>query len=215
VNTPRLAAWFACAAACICGTAGCTSTAKTPPRLPPAPTTGAGQDSAPAGADASDFTAAWPGIMIRLLSSDASDRRALTAPEHGLYYLDNPGAFLVLGHEPRLTSELHRRMPLRGCRLRAAEALPTFDCETDRWSARGCLHVPNASLPLVKLYTDQLRYVEDREPGPDDQARLQELREVERLITDAVFFRGVYYYFGVVDGAWRLLAVNLESPCSA
>lgn len=215
MNTPRLAAWFSCAATCICCAAACTSTAKVPPRLPPSPAPDAGQSSAPAEPDTSDFTAIWPGIMGRLLSSDASDRRALTDPEHGLYYLDNPGAFLVLGHARRLTPELHGRMPLRGCRLRAAEALPTFDCETDRWSARGCLHVPGARLPLVKLYTDQLQYTEDREPGPEDQPKLKQLRELESRITDAVFFRGVIYYFGVIDGAWRLLAVNLESPCSA
>ncbi len=202
-------------ATCAFAAAGCTSTAKTPPRLPPAPTTGAGHGSAPADPDTTDFTAAWPMLMGRFLSSEEADHRALTDPVHGLYLLDNPGAFLVLGHEPRLTSELHRRMPLRGCRLRAAEALPTYDCETDRWSAGGCLHVPGARPPLVKLYLDQLLYIEDREPGPEDQPKLKLLRESESRISDAVFFRGVFYYFGIVDGAWRLLAVNLESPCSA
>lgn len=194
--------------------AACTSNTQAPPRLPPAPA-GDRSGTTPVDPDTSDFTAFWPSLMARLLSADEADLRALTDPVYGLYYLDNPGASLVLGHEPRLTSELHRRLPLRGCRLRAAEALPSYDCETDRWSAGGCLHVPGARLPLVKLFREQLRYVEDREPGPEDQPRLRQLRELERRITDAVFYRGVFYYFGMVDGAWRLIAVNVESPCSA
>lgn len=205
---------LACAAVCAAVLGACASDTQAPPRLPPAPA-GDRQGPPPTTPDTSDFTASWPTLMARLLSADEADRRALTDPVYGLYYLDNPGAFLVLGHEPRLTSGLHRRMPLRGCRLRAAEALPTYDCETDRWSAGGCLHVPIARLPLVKHFTDQLQYVEDREPGPEDQPKFKQLREVEDAITDAVFFRGVFYYFGIIDGAWRLLAVNLESPCSA
>jgi len=55
----------------------------------------------------------------------------------------------------------------------------------------------------------------DREPGPEDQAWIEQLRKMDTLITDAVFFRGVFYCFGIIDGAWRLIAVNLESPCSA
>jgi len=29
------------------------------------------------------------------------------------------------------------------------------------------------------------------------------------------FYKGVTFFFGFVDGAWRLLAVNVVTPCSA
>jgi hypothetical protein len=46
-------------------------------------------------------------------------------------------------------------------------------------------------------------------------AHLGELGRIERLITHAVFFSGRTYFFGRVDGTWRLIAVDAVTPCSA
>lgn len=160
---------------------------------------------------ASDFNSAWSKIQKQLASDSWMSR--LVDPSNGLYVLDNPGAFTILRNVAR--ADDIPRVTLEGCAVRDASTLPTFSCESDSWSDTGCLHVPAPTMSLAEVARSQIKFVEGREPTADDEQQLERVRQVEKLITDAVFFEGTVLYFGRVGEVWRLIAVDVVTPCSA
>ena len=181
-----------------------------PPTLPPtSPSSGTPAPEIPA------FDAAWPELESRLKSADTATREALVDPAIGLYVFDNPGAYMILGKVTNLAAAPRGIPDLKGCVVKRAERLPTYSCETDQWSAQGCLHVAKPPVPMVQVVKTQIVYVEDRAMTDEDRQHFAELERIERLITDAVFYKGIVYFFGPVDGTWRLIALDVVSPCSA
>jgi len=182
----------------------------TAPTLPPP----AKSSGAPA-PDVTDFRTVWPELKNKLTSADAALRDEPIDPAIGLYLFDNPGAFEIVR---KLTgfSDVPGGVPvLTGCVLRDSRKVPTFSCDTEKWSEEGCLHVENPALRLAKVAENMIKFVEDRALTDEDKKHLGELERIERLITHAVFFNDRTYYFGFIDGTWRLIALDAVTPCSA
>lgn len=57
--------------------------------------------------------------------------------------------------------------------------------------------------------------IEDRAITDEDKKHFDELTRIERLVSHAVFFNDRTYFFGFVDGTWRLIALDAVTPCSA
>jgi hypothetical protein len=175
------------------------------------------------------FRDAWP--AIRSLLSDGDLRRidqALVDPTLGVYVLDNPGVLVVPtrferlsdafnqpGVEPDLSNAYKSRdfPQIKDCRLRDGP-LPTFSCSTEKWSSEGCVHARGASPRIRRLAEEYVRAGEGREFTAADRAQFGAAGLVDRVCTDAVW-DGDTYYFGRVAGRWRLLAIDIVTPCSA
>ncbi len=187
----------------------CEKKSTTPTLPPPARSSGT---PAP---DVTDFRTVWPELKDKLTSANAARRDELVDPAIGLYLFDNPGAFEIVRKIAGM-SEVPGGVPvLTGCVLRDTRKLPTFSCDTEKWSEEGCLLVEKPAVSLAKVAENQIRFAEDRALTDEDQEHLAELGRIERLITHAVFFNSRTYYFGFIDGTWRLIALDAVTPCSA
>ncbi len=188
----------------------CGSKKDDAPTLPTAPAGTVGIPVEPGTADV--FSEAWPDLMA-ILSGE--ERDSLIDPKIGLWVIDNPGAYIVLRKVTKLNELEYHDLTVIGCEPRTAEKLPTFSCDTETWSDTGCLHVSDPKVPLARIHRDTILYAEARELNGQDQEDLELLLEVEKFVTYAVFYKDITYFFGVVRGAWRLIAVNIVTPCSA
>ncbi len=182
----------------------------TAPTLPP-PTRSSGTPAP----DVTDFRTVWPELKDRLTSANAARRDELVDPAIGLYLFDNPGVAEIVRKISALSDVPGGLPSFAGCALRDARKLPTFSCDTETWSEEGCLLVEKPALRLAKTAENQIRFMEDREPTDEDKEHFIELGRIERIVTHAVFFNDRTYYFGFVDGTWRLIAVDAVTPCSA
>jgi hypothetical protein len=189
----------------------CSSREHHHPTLPPT-TEGPAAERLP---QSGEFTEMWPGLMSRLISEKLVDREALVDPQIGLYLFDNPGASIIVRKLSGMAEAPENLPSLKGCVLSEAEKVPTYDCNLDRWSAEGCLHVSRPAVALVKTHEFQIIHMESRALTAEDRRRLEALGQLEAQITDAVFHDGTVYYFGRIDGVWRLIAIDAVVPCSA
>ncbi|MBU1070775.1 hypothetical protein KJ975_14525 [Myxococcota bacterium] len=196
--------------ATISGVFGACEKKSTTPTLPPA-----AKSSGTPAPDVTDFRTVWPELKNKLTSANAALRDELVDPAIGLYLFDNPGVAEIVRKLKGL-SEVPGGLPsFAGCELRDARKLPTFSCDTEKWSEEGCLLVEKPALRLAKTAENQIKFMEDRELTDEDKKHLGELGRIERLVTYAIFFNERSYFFGFVDGTWRLIAVDAVTPCSA
>jgi len=176
----------------------------------------------PAACDDSErsFKEAWRRLR-RQLETGAEGLAPLLDAHHGMFVVDNPGAYTVPMHfgsydaaaeaVPRLRPEHYRFT----CAELVTGSRPTFSCEEERWSQDGCLHTVEPEFSVARWYELGLEY-DFLEASVVDE----ELPRARR--TDALIRHGVYstaeaigFYFGQLDCEWRLLAIDTVTPCSA
>ncbi len=157
-------------------------------------------------------------IRAELMSGEPQRMDALVDPHLGLVVLDMPGAIVTvttLASFSALAARSDYSPRLDRCDLRE-DVLPEFSCETNSYSVEGCILTPNRPPPLVATYQNCMRFAPEL-CAPSDHRGMQRLRQVESLITATVTdtTSNTQWYFGMVQGRWRLLALDVIEPCSA
>lgn len=162
----------------------------------------------------SEFAAAWPAIHAALRQGRGS---GLIEPSLGLVVLDNPGAFIVVTRVAVFPQAGRRSSDadMGACLLREAP-LPEFDCSSESWTEEGCVLTRPHRPRVADLYDAYVRYALPPEATPSP-AEAVAIRRVESLISVTVTdtARPTRWHFGFVRGRWRLLVMDLVTPCSA
>ena len=210
--------------------AGCAAATPSPaPAAPPAavavpaPAEGEPTPAAPPRAaceGSEDFEAVWPRLRAHL-EAGIEGVTPLIDPERGVFVIDNPGAFTIPMHVtslmdavervPKLTAEHYRWV----CPEVHSDKTPHFSCETDQWSARGCVMTPNPEFSVARWYELAIQY--ELLPPAEARAGLEQARKADLAIEMGVYATDatIGFYFGRVGCAWRVLAVDAVTPCSA
>ncbi len=153
------------------------------------------------------------------------DRQALStfsAPS-GVLLLDNPGAFRRMQTLPSVESLLDLPGEFDGARIKALslsekpeeKPVPEVRCEDDPSVKEGLFLAEAGGDFLLKQLEAELEY----ELSTKEEVDLK--RPVAEAAASAIRFvvadtkHSVKFYFGTVDGAIRLLAVDAVIPCSA
>jgi hypothetical protein len=165
-----------------------------------------------------DFLRAWPQIAQRLRTGRPEVIDELVEPNTGLYVFDNPGATVVVTHYPSYSSAFVGReyAPVhRDCDLRPG-VLPEYSCETESYSAEGCIHT-HAPPPALTTTTEWALRNTTELSEAEVQKALAPVRDAQALITDSVSDTrtDTRWYFGSLRGRWWLVAVDIVTPCSA
>lgn len=165
------------------------------------------------------FKEAWPTLHQILATGDPQlIDSALIDGTIGLHVLDNPGAIVIHTHHSNFSAAFpkdeSRPAPVFGdCTLRKG-AYPQFSCNDQTWSPPGCIHTTSHALALVATEQSMVSYQAERPPTKEDRKAWDALRAVESLATDVVT-QEVRWFFGRVGGSWKLIAVDVVTPCSA
>jgi len=162
----------------------------------------------------------WPRLRAHL-EAGIEGLAPLIDPERGVFVLDNPGAFVVPIHVSSLTEAAERVPKLRpehyrwACPELQTDRTPRYSCETEQWSTRGCVLTSNPDLGIEGWY--DLAWAYEVIPPGEATANLEPAREADRAIQVGVYATDATlgFYFGRVGCAWRLLAINAVTPCSA
>jgi hypothetical protein len=173
--------------------------------------------SRPATCDGS-FDEAWPRLAQQL---EVGELQALLSPQHGLFVVDNPGAFVVPMHFSDFAAAREQVIGLRpehlhfACRSLREAHEPRFSCEEERWSVEGCIHSVDPPFSMERWYRIAIEY--GVVPARDGSDMLQRAAQADDLIEHGVYSTDdtLGLYFGLVDCTWRLLAVDIVTPCSA
>ena len=165
-----------------------------------------------------DFLRAWPQIQQRLRTGRPEVIDELVEPNTGLYVFDNPGATVEVTNHPSYTSAFAGRgysPEFRECDLRPG-VLPEYSCETESYSAEGCVHTHAPPPTLVTTAEWTLRNTTELSEA-EVQKELAPVRDAQALITDSVSDTrtGTRWYFGSLRGRWWLVVVDIVTPCSA
>jgi hypothetical protein len=162
----------------------------------------------------------WPQLNAHL-EAGLEGLASLVDPERGVFVLDNPGAFVVPMHMrsladvgkrvPRFTPEHYRW----SCPELHTDRTPHFSCETEQWSTRGCVMTENPEFSVARWYELAIQY--ELLPSGEAAAGLEQARQADRAIEIGVYATdaGLGFYFGRVGCAWRILAIDAVTPCSA
>lgn len=174
-------------------------------------------EARPFGPFADEFVAA-------LLAKEDLDR--YVAPELGVFLLTNPGAFHVVTHFDsfaQLSSDPDPNALQRiGDACKAArwttsdDRVPEYSCDTERYDiAAPCVRGTIQSAELSKLIALNVQY--ELIPADEGARRIPAAKRSEALTTHYLFMQpyDLGFYFGLVDGSWRLLWIDAIVPCSA
>lgn len=160
----------------------------------------------------------------------AFDNKDLTSiekyidPKSGFFVIDNPGAFIIVEYFTSfnqiamLDSEYgigylnHMRT---GCRQFVDGSVPVYSCDEERWNTTGCFTGKSNSPGLSRLFLNLLQFELLDQFGYDNQ--ITRAREIDSQITHFIYSTdaSVGFYFGKIDGNWRLLCIDKVVPCSA
>lgn len=171
----------------------------------------------PFGAFADEFVAA-------LLAKEDLDR--YVAPELGVFLLTNPGAFHVvthfdsysqLGSDPDPNALQRVGDACKAARWTTSDnRVPHYSCDTERYDIEApCVRGTIQSDELSKLIALNVQY--ELIPADEGERRIPAAKRSEGLTTHYLFMQpyDLGFYFGLVDGAWRLLWIDAIVPCSA
>ncbi len=189
----------------------------------PVPTSQSAPPAPPAAAPACEdeaFASVWPRLRAHL-EAGVEGLVPLIDPDHGVFVIDNPGAFVVPMHF-RSMAEAGERVPkltpehyaIR-CPEPRTDATPRFSCETEEWSTSGCVLTPDPGFSVARWYDLALKY--EVLPAAEANAGLERARRTDAAISNGVYVTeaAIGFYFGRVGCTWRLLAIDTVTPCSA
>lgn len=166
---------------------------------------------------ADEFTAA-------LLSKQDLDR--YVAPELGVFLLTNPGAFHVVSHFDSFAELRSEATPYflerlgSDCRdaawFTSDDHVPTYSCDTEQYDIQApCVRGTIRSAALSKLISLNVQY--ELIPADEGERRIPAAKRSEVLATHYLFMQPytLGFYFGQVEGSWKLLWIDSIEPCSA
>ncbi|MEZ4372763.1 MAG: hypothetical protein R3B07_18205 [Polyangiaceae bacterium] len=188
------------------------------PQQPPGPEEPAAQAQPnPFPKFADEFTSA-------LLNKQDLDR--YIAPELGVFLLTNPGAFHVVTHFDSFAELRSEATPYLLERLGSEckdaawftsdDHVPTYSCDTEQYDIQApCVRGTIRSAALSKLISLNVQY--ELIPADEGERRIPAAKRSEALATHYLFMQPytLGFYFGQVDGSWKLLWIDSIEPCSA
>lgn len=160
----------------------------------------------------------------------AFDNKDLTTIEKfidfntGFFVLDNPGAFsfpeyftsynqiVMLDSESGIGYLNHMKT---NCGDIRKGSLPVYSCDDERWDNEGCFYGEGNSPGLSRMYMSLLQFELIDQVSFDNQ--ITHAREIDNRITHFIYStdESVGFYFGKVNGKWRLLCIDKIVACSA
>lgn len=146
--------------------------------------------------------------------------------EFGFFVLDNPGAFVIAEHFKsfddimKLDGEYNIGY-LKVCKVDCKftkGTIPVYNCgneEMEGWNKNGCYYDDKQSLSITGVFKKMLEF---NLGDPLVIGKDMELAEKsENYVTQLAYSTegSIGFYFGVIDGDWRLICIDKITPCSA
>ncbi|GEM_PF-1765909 len=180
-----------------------------------------------------DFLKFFEKFKTDFNSKNISSLNEYIDPEHGIFVLDNPGAFIncyyFSSFDPVLNSsketDLYRIKNLKINCEPAEGSLPQYNCESDKegWDKDGCYF---NNTPEKNFNSRVYGYADDNgnygfEGDGNENGVYKIIREKSERSSDK--FKYSFYttdsnmglYFGESDGKFFLLMIDLVTPCDA
>ena len=168
----------------------------------------------------SKFNKAFQEFQSAVYNEDAEGLNQFIDQDRGLYMIENPGAM------PRMTlvkdirnfqREFQQRSfftikeQLKSCQLKEEE-LPTFNCEgatagNTGYSKEGCFAADAEEFRQNEIY----KYASL--PEQEIKNIVASLPIVQKTVVQTS--SSYRFHFGFINGAWKVLFIDLRIPCSA
>lgn len=161
------------------------------------------------------FFANFEAIIQR---QDAAAFNKLIDPQRGLYTIETTGTMPNFYHIKDIAQ--HRlsnfnkpffsiRETFKNCNLKEVKVFPRVNCEddTDAYTQKGCFVTDGSEFQQARLH--QFASL----PEAQNQAIDKTLPLVSKSVLHTA--SGYKFYFGQVNGQWKVLFINLMTPCSA
>ncbi|WP_066831754.1 hypothetical protein [Rufibacter ruber] len=166
-----------------------------------------------------NFTAFFQNFEAIIKKQDAAAFNQLIDPEHGLYLIDTPGALPQFTHVTDISTfkraDIEQRPfftireTFRNCRLEEVKTLPKVTCEGDAapYEKKGCFVADGSAFRKYNAY----QYAS----LPKEEER--KVAQTQLLVNKTVLHTGsgFKFHFGQIKGQWRVLFIDLMTPCSA
>lgn len=168
----------------------------------------------------SKFAKAFFDFQTTVFNEDAEGFNQFIDPERGVYIIENPGALPKMTHVKDIR-DFKREFQgqnfftikdrLQTCNLKE-EDLPAFNCggQTEGntgYSKEGCFAADADSFRKTELF---------KNANLPEQA-LKQIEETLPMVQRTVLQTSSSYqfHFGVINGEWKILFIDLRIPCSA
>ena len=166
------------------------------------------------------FTSAWPQLRERL-EAGAQGLAELIDHERGVFVLDNPGAYVIPMYFETYEEATERVAKLRAddysftCSEPSDGPTPSFSCDTELWSRQGCVVTRAPEFSVARWYDLAVEYelMENEEVSADREKARQADASIEYGVYTTDTSLGLY--FAKTSCAWRVVAIDVITPCSA
>lgn len=166
-------------------------------------------------------TASFEGFFQNFIDivqrQDAAAFNKLIDTQRGLYTIETTGAMPNFYHIKDISK--HRlsnfnkpffsiREQIKSCNLKEVKTFPRVDCEGDgMFSQKGCFLADGSEFQQARLH----------QFASLPEAENQRIDKTLPLVSKSVLHTesGYKFYFGQIDGQWKVLFINLMAPCSA
>ncbi|WP_192822021.1 hypothetical protein [Rufibacter sp. LB8] len=172
----------------------------------------------PTASTTQSFAAFFTQFEATIQRQDAAAFNKFIDPQRGLYTIETTGTMPNFYH---ITDIAKHRLSnfnkpfftikelFKGCQLKEVKTWPKINCEGDgdAYAQRGCFLTDGKEFQQQRIH--QFASLPDAEN--------QRVEKTLPLVTKSVLHTvsGYKFYFGQIDGQWKVLFINLMTPCSA
>jgi hypothetical protein len=165
-----------------------------------------------------EFEVFFRNFVQTIARQDAAAFNRFIDPQRGLYTIETTGAVPnfhlvrdIAQHRLAKTNQpfFSIREQIKTCNLTEAKAFPKVTCEGDgdAYAQKGCFLTDGAAFREQRIH----RYASL--PETENQAIDATLPLVSKAVLHTA--SGYKFYFGRVNGQWKVLFIDLMTPCSA
>jgi hypothetical protein len=171
-----------------------------------------------------DFREVAKGFINAFNQKDISGIQGYIDPEIGFFVLDNPGAAVI----PEYFNNYDQIVMLDdgygvarlnqmdfSCNILKPGRVPVFSCEMGTWDVEGCFYGKSGTPKIEEIYNLNLEY--EFIDKMSYESSINNAIKIDRLITHFIYSTDSTsgFYFGIINGKWRLLCIDIVAPCSA
>ncbi|MFC6997225.1 hypothetical protein [Rufibacter roseus] len=164
------------------------------------------------------FETFFQNFMNIIQRQDAAGFNQLIDAQRGLYTIETTGTMPNFYHIKDISK--HRlsnfnkpffsiREEIKSCNLKEVKTLPKVNCQgdSDMYTQKGCFVADGSEFQEARIH----------QFASLPEAENERIDKTLPLISKSVLHTGSGYkfYFGQVNGQWKVLFINLMAPCSA
>lgn len=143
--------------------------------------------------------------------------------EYGFFVIHNPGAYVVAKYYDSFSSIMSGQdndiFRLKDdkftCTSLRRGLEPVYSCDEDKWNKEGCFYGTEKNKVASQVYRDMKKY--DLVFGDEVDEYIRKAEASEKNYTYFMYNTDEFigFYFGMKNGKYYLIAVDIVVPCSA